>query len=273
MTNYPIRVLSFGAGVQSTTLLRMALAGEIEPVQHVIFSDTGWEPAAVYEHCAEMEALTRSHGVKFHRVSAGDIRADHLDTSHRFASMPVFIRGKDDRPEAMGRRQCTSEYKIKPLVSKQREIAGLKPGQRCNERRIETLIGISLDEIQRMKDPLFPWIINTYPLVDLRISRHDCIQYHAKRSLPRPPRSACLGCPFHSNLEWRQIKTNPDEWADVVDFDRRLRSDPDVADRMFQGRAYLHADRIALDEVDLSTEEDRGQGTLFDMECEGMCGI
>lgn len=48
-----LRVLSLGAGVQSTTLALMAAHGEIGPMPDcAIFADTGWEPAAVYEHLA-----------------------------------------------------------------------------------------------------------------------------------------------------------------------------------------------------------------------------
>ena len=35
---------------------------------------------------------------------------------------------------------------------------------------------------------------------------------------------------------------------------------------------YMHASRQPLDEVDLSTAIERGQGDLFINECEGMCG-
>jgi hypothetical protein len=272
MTDYPIRVLSFGAGVQSTTLLRMALTEDIEPVQHVIFADTGWEPAAVYEHMKYMRTLTESHGVEFHVVSAGNIRDDLLDPDKHFASMPLHVENVEGNA-AIARRQCTSEYKIKPLLLKQREIAGLKPGQRCIEHRITTLIGISLDEIQRMKDPLFPWIKNEYPLVDLRMTRHDCLLYHQRRGFVRPPRSACIGCPYHSNVEWREIRNNRVEWYDAVDFDHAIRERPEIAARMFQGRAYLHSQRVPLDEADISSEEDRGQISLFGGECEGMCGV
>ncbi len=49
--NADLRVLSLGAGVQSTTLALMAAHGEIGPMPDcAIFADTGWEPAAVYEH-------------------------------------------------------------------------------------------------------------------------------------------------------------------------------------------------------------------------------
>ena len=46
-----LRVLSLGAGVQSTTLALMAARRDIDPMPDcAIFADTGWEPEAVYDH-------------------------------------------------------------------------------------------------------------------------------------------------------------------------------------------------------------------------------
>jgi len=273
MSQYPIRVLSFGAGVQSTTLLRMMIEGEIEPAKHVIFSDTGWEPQAVYEHMGNMRRLAEKAGMEFHVVSKGNIRKDIFDAEAHFGSMPVFVINKEGN-RAISRRQCTEEYKIKPLMRKQREIAGLKRGARSNEHRITTIIGISLDEFQRMRDPAFSWIQHEYPLIDMRMTRQDCLRYHEKRKLERPPRSACIGCPYHSDAEWRYLRDNdPDAWADAIYVDEQIRTHPVASERMYQGRAYLHSKRIPLKEVDLSTEEDRGQLSLFGQECQGMCGL
>lgn len=43
-----MRVLSLGAGVQSSTLLPMAIEGELQ-IDRAIFADTQWEPRAVYQ--------------------------------------------------------------------------------------------------------------------------------------------------------------------------------------------------------------------------------
>ena len=43
-----IRILSLGAGVQSSTLALMIAHGELPMVDHAIFADTGAEPAGVY---------------------------------------------------------------------------------------------------------------------------------------------------------------------------------------------------------------------------------
>lgn len=267
----PIRVLSLGAGVQSTTLLRMMIHGEIERADHAVFADTGWEPPAVYRHLETLRTECDDAGIPLHIVSAGNIRADALNPDHRFASMPVHIVNKKGEP-AIGRRQCTSEYKLAPLMKKQRELAGLRPGQRCAEHRITTVIGISWDETQRMRDPAFPWIVNDYPLVDRRIRRTDCLEWNRRHGYPLPPRSSCIGCPYHSNREWRAIRDDPDAWADAVDFDEQLRTGR-VGQLLAPSAAYLHPERKPLAEVDIRSEEERGQGVLFDAECEGMCGV
>jgi hypothetical protein len=267
----PIRILSLGAGVQSTTLLLMMLENEIPKADHVIFADTGWEPKRVYEHLDYLRGLMDQADMPFHMVSTGNIRDDYLDDKTRYASMPIHIRGADGK-KGMIRRQCTSEYKIKPLMAKQRELAGLKPGQRSKEHLVTTVIGISIDEVQRMRDPAFPWITHDYPLVDRRISRQDCIQWCRDRGYPDPPRSACIGCPFKSQDEWRALSEMPEEWADAVDFDRTLRENPKIAGR-FNGQPFLHSSMKPLPEVDLRTNAERGIFSLFDQECEGMCGL
>jgi len=270
-TQYPLRVLSLGAGVQSTTLLLMMIHGEIPMADHVVFADVGWEPKAVYEHLDYLKGLMANANLPFHIVSKGNIRNDFVDGVTRFASMPLHVLNEDGK-KAMVRRQCTSEYKIAPLMKKQRELAGLAKGQRCKEHRITTLIGISLDESQRMRDAAFPWIRNEYPLIDMGITRQDCLDWCEKNGYSRPPRSACIGCPFKSQEEWRALRQMPEEWADAVAFDEALRKDERINKR-FRGQAFLHASHKPLTEIDLRSNDEKGIWSLFDMECEGMCGL
>lgn len=277
MTCEPLRVLSLGAGVQSTTLLYMMIAGEVTPADHAIFADTGWEPQRVYTHLAKLEALMKKHGIKFHRVSVGNIRHDSLDESRRFVSMPLYVRN-DDGTQGMIRRQCTREYKVTPLLNKQRELVGLAKGARSREHLATTIIGISWDETQRMRDAQFPWLRNEYPLVDKKMTRQMCLDWCAEHDLEPPPRSACIGCPFKTDQEWRQLyDQSPSEWADAVDFDARLRGGTRIT-RLLHGTAYLHKSVVPLSEVDLRTVREKGQHSLFNeepfnQECEGMCGV
>lgn len=249
----------------------MMIRGEIEPAHHAVFSDTGWEPKAVYEHLGKMREEAESAGIKVHIVNNGNLRRDALTPGVHFGSMPLHVLGEDGK-KSIGRRSCTSEYKLKPLLRKQRELAGLRRYERCKEHRITTIIGISWDEVHRMKTPFFPWIQNEYPLVDRRITRQDCLKWNIEHGYERPPRSSCIGCPLHSKAEWLHLKQSPDDWADAVEFDRLIRVEP-YSDRMFNGRAYLHLSLKPLDEANLGDVEDDGQQTLFGLECEGMCGL
>lgn len=269
-----IRLLSLGAGVQSTTVALMSIEGELPRLDGCVFADTGWEPVEVYQHLDWLTGKLERAGIPVHRVSNGNLRSDALDPSHRFASMPLFVRNPDGT-KGMIRRQCTSEYKLKPIGRKVRELAGLRPRQRPKGVLVEQWLGISWDETQRMSDPSFPWIEKRYPLVDLRMTRFECHRWLRDRGV-RAPRSACVGCPFHTDTEWRHIRdTDPDGWADAVAFDHAIRSG-DIARAGHQqllGQAFLHSSLVPLDQVDLSTVEDHGQGSLFVMDEAGECGL
>jgi 3'-phosphoadenosine 5'-phosphosulfate sulfotransferase (PAPS reductase)/FAD synthetase len=131
-----MRVLSLGAGVQSSTLLLMACEGE-EQIDAAVFADTGWEPAAVYKHLDWLESQAQAAGIPLHRVSEGDIRSDALDASHgRFASMPLYQQNADGT-RGMARRQCTSEYKLKP-IRRQVKVLGATPGTRGPGHRYQS---------------------------------------------------------------------------------------------------------------------------------------
>lgn len=256
-----IHVLSLGAGVQSSTLALMAALGRIKPMpQFAIFADTGWEPAAVYEWLAWLETQLPYPVVC---VQKGNMREDQINArmrSTRWVSLPYFVDAGGHR-EGRIRRQCTAEYKIEPIETYlKREVLGLKPRQRSPcEVRIVQWRGISADEAQRMKPSRERWVEVRYPLaMELGMTRNDCLRWMERHGYPRPPRSACIGCPFHSNDEWRAMRDNrPDEWADAVQFDFAIRDAGGM-----RGRSYLHRSLLPLDQAELWGEE-----------CEGMCGV
>jgi len=266
--DHPLKVLSLGAGVQSTTLALMAAAGEVELPDCAIFADTGWEPRAVYEHLNRLEAALP---FPVHRVSAGNLRDDTIKqntttrSAGRFSAIPWFMLN------GMGRRQCTAHYKIEPLTKKMRALVGAVPRQRLPHDCVEVWIGISTDEAARMKPSRNRWQKHIWPLIDRGMSRWDCLRWLEAHGWSAP-KSSCIGCPFHSDAIWRDMRNNaPDEWADAVMIDRIIR-DGGTA-RGMRSQQFMHRSCLPLDQVDLSTAEDRGQGNLFNMECEGMCGV
>lgn len=248
------RILSLGAGVQSTCLLLLSALGELPKLDYAVFSDTGWEPAKVYRHLDEVERkIARPANIPILRVSSGNIRTDALDPAHRFASMPLYILNQDGSP-GMTRRQCTGEYKIKPIKRQVRQILGYPhPARVPNGVYAEQWIGISTDEFHRAKDSDVRYTRHTFPLIDLGMSREDCLKLLAEHGWGSTPKSSCLGCPFHGNAQWREIRDNsPEEWADVVDFDAAIRAGNARANadgRPLLGQAYLHRSRLPLDQA------------------------
>ena len=260
----PLKILSLGAGVQSTTVALLSKHAELEPLDCAIFADTGWEPAAVYRHLAWLETQLP---FPVHHVSAGNRIQDQLrQTSNtRLPNLPMFTEG-----QGRLQRQCTRDYKIEPIHQKIRQLLGLKKGQHAQKWGLaEKWIGISLDEAGRMRANEHTWMPHRYPLVfDIPMSRHACIKWLKAHGYQEPPRSACIGCPFHNNKEWRALKNNsPGEFQEAVTFEQ-TRGQAAGPQRL---RSYLHQARIPLDQVDFSTPEDRGQLNWLD-ECTGLCG-
>jgi hypothetical protein len=271
----PLVSLSLGAGVQSSTLALMAARGELDPMPDcAIFSDTGAEPQAVYDWLDKLEELMP---FPLHRVMWADGLLENIKgaiNGGRFAGAPFYTENEDfNRTDAEGqlRRQCTREFKVQPIQRKLRDLLGLEKGQRAGkEIRVIQYIGISLDEVIRMKPSRDKWIEHRWPLIDRRMTRWDCMRWLEQHGYPVPPKSACTFCPYHSNNEWRWLRDNdPAGWQQALDVDRMIRGGV----RGTKFALYLHKDMVPLEEADLSTDVDRGQKTLFLNDCEGMCGI
>jgi hypothetical protein len=122
-----------------------------------------------------------------------------------------------------------------------------------------------------MKSARQAWMRNRFPLIEAGMSRRDCLRWLAERGYPTPPKSSCVGCPFHSDAHWRAMReTAPEEWADAVAIDKAIRLGNSRGMRHVE---FMHASRKPLDEVDLRTDAEAGQPDLFNNECEGMCGV
>ncbi|MEU7033584.1 hypothetical protein ABZ958_07875 [Streptomyces sp. NPDC046237] len=235
-------------------MLALSAEGVLPKVDYAVFADTGWEPKSVYSHLDRIERdIAEPAGIPILRVSSGNIRDDALNPNHRFASMPLYILNKDGRP-GMTRRQCTGEYKVKPIKKKVRELLGYPyPIRIPTDVFVEQWIGMSTDEFHRAKDADVKYMRNVHPLIDMGWSRSDCIRYLTSLGLADTPKSSCLGCPFHGNAQWRKIRDNsPSEWEDVVEFDaaiRRGNARANAAGRELLGEAFLHRSRVPLGEA------------------------
>lgn len=287
-TSYALKTLSLGAGVQSSTIAEMIVEGELEPVDVVIFADTGDEPGHVYQHVEYLKGRLAKVNIPLVVVNNGNLVED-VYADGRFATMPLFSKqlfpiNKQASRIQIGRlkRQCTHEYKIVPIERWIREEL-LRRGLAKRDKkaairtrkgvRVRVQLGISLDEVQRLKPSQTKWIDNTWPLIDKRMRRSDCIKWLEGRGLPIPGKSSCKRCPYHDKNYWRDMRDNRvGDWREVVTFDHDLRNGQLRLSATARGELYLIEECIPLEQLDLSTAQENGQ-MVIDICDEGYCGV
>ena len=274
---YDLTYISFGAGVQSTALLACSALGlhGVPKADAAIFMDLQAEPDYVYKHVEFMTKWSGDHGIPLHVLTAGSLEKNLLRTemarkSGFQVSIPAFT--STDPNGGLLRRQCTTHYKIEPIRKWVREKLGLKPKMRAAGKfMVRAMIGISVDEIMRVKPSGKAWIMNNYPLVDARLNRRDCQRITEEAGLPKAGKSSCIFCPYHSNSYWQEMKTfRPEEFQRAVEVDRSIR---DSTSKGAKEPCYLHRSRQPLDQVEFTDPKQTELFGGFLNECEGMCGV
>ena len=190
-----------------------------------------------------------------------------------YVDIPVYLKGRGEESDGIGRRQCTDNYKIRLIRRKIRDLLGLRRGQRVPTGvGVELWLGISTDEAIRMKTSRDRWITNRYPLIETGMSRRDCMDWWAARYDRPLERPACAACPFQSRQRWVETKRRwPELFAEAVEIDAKLRDG-----LALNKTPYLHvlrmplAQAVAFDEAALGAD---GQRDGFGNECEGHCGV
>jgi len=237
-----MKVLNLGAGVQSTALYLLSMEGsepEVPKFDYAIFADTQEEPESVYRHVEWLQSLG---GPPIHVVTAGrlgdaleggtDAKGSRMKDGTHFISIPAFTKNPDTGKNGIIRRQCTYEFKVKPIEKEIRRIAGAVPGRPVpKDILIEQYMGLSYDEPkrvirvkQRFDAKPTNWTVY-FPLWEMQWNRSDCVAYLRDRVPHETPRSACVFCPFHKDEEWRWIKENdPKGWERSIQIDRACRT-------------------------------------------------
>jgi hypothetical protein len=275
-------VISLGAGVQSSTMALMASCGELLDIEvdFAIFGDTQDESKRVYDWLdwLENQLTFPVYRVTKGKLSDATLKMREAKDGKKFSktNIPFFTLDRDGSHGMIPYRSCTADFKIAPIIKEMRSRCEIKRGQKFVS--VTSLIGISYDEMQRMKDSREPWVVHRWPLVELKMNRADCVKWMVDHGYPEPPRSSCVYCPFHSNKEWRRLQTEePEEFAKAVKFERDVQAAKRCNDN-FRSIPFLHKSRVPLDQVDfrskIEKDQDRGQKLLdFQDECDGMCGV
>ncbi|ANS05726.1 phosphoadenosine phosphosulfate reductase like [uncultured Mediterranean phage] len=253
----PLRMISLGWGVQSWTLAAMVALKRLPPVDFAIHADTTHEFAGTYEHAVKYTPWLEENGVKVVTVEANrpEVVADGGVTS---VMIPAFTTDRDTGSPGQIRRQCTHDWKIMPIRRYLRTVVKVAPGV------VHSLQGISLDEFSRMRTSDVAYIKNVYPLVELRLTRSDCMLWLESEGLDIPPKSACTFCPYHSLGHWKDLKR-----AGGSDWERAVGVDDAIRDKRPKAELFIHPARVPLEGA-VKIPEDYGASQL-EMELEAPC--
>lgn len=240
MRERPI-VHSSGGGVQSTAVCVLIAQGKLPKPDISVIADTSREQSAVWEYLeTHIHPLLTKAGVPLeiapHSLATVDLysrKGDLLLPMYtENGKLPIF---------------CSTEWK-KRVVRRYIRTKGYGPANPC-----VTWIGISVDEVSRIKDSDVNWQRYEYPLIDLGLSRKDCVELVLGYGLPTPPRSSCWMCPFHSDAEWLHIKTTmPEDWQKAVELEQEIQAKD-------AGLAF-HKSRVPLDQVIFKGEAESTDG-------------
>lgn len=256
-----LNVISLGAGRQSSYMLLNALEGKFTfKPDFAIFADTGCEPLYVYSFLNWLESYVKNHyNFNIIRVSKGnlkeDIQADILFKKRPGTQIPLRI-GTDGY---ILQRQCTRGYKLRPIHQYLQKIR--------NHQRIRMWIGISSDEVERIKTSPVQYITNYYPLVEHRISISEIKNWFEISGFKVPGKSACTICPFHTIQYWKRFKKSfPEEFESVYQFDDLIRFYPGLKDN-----AYISSQKKNLRSCDFEYTPSLFPELIED--CDGLCGL
>ena len=263
-----IRALSLGWGIQSMCLAGMIALKEIPTVDLAIHSDTSHEAAGTYTHAAKYTPWLEERGVKVVTVKDSNTDLVRLDWGEQGSiQIPAFTVDAQGKKGQI-RRQCTGNWKVMAIRRYLR--TQLPAGKRPPAGAIEMVLGISLDEWQRMRTSDVAYVTNVYPLVDMRMTRTDCVDWLEAHSIDVPPRSACVFCPFHKMAHWKEMKR-----AGGSDWNRAVEADTSIRNKRAKDGAmqlFIHPGRRPLAEA-VKLPEDQADAEMEDeMPCDsGTC--
>lgn len=259
-----LRVMSFGGGVQSVAVLVLAIQGRVQ-YDHFLFANVG-DDSENPDTLAYLEQIVKPYAtahsidlIELARVKRNGERVtlyQHVLNGNRTIDIPVRMANG-----APGNRNCTGQFKIK-VIAKWLKQHGATVAQPAI-----TGLGISTDESQRArKESGIAYQTLEYPLIELGLSRRDCMALITSAGLPVPPKSACWFCPYKRKAEWQEMRrTKPELFDKAVALEKRIN---EKRKELGRDAVYLHPSLYPLEQIvgiqqSLFEDEDCSSGYCF----------
>lgn len=246
----PIRVFSYGGGVQSFTTLALQAHGRLpRPYDVFIFANVGndSENPDTLEHMhnvaipfAEQHQIPLVITQKKLRDGSEDTLLKFIQRTKRSVPIPAYMQNG-----APGNRSCTAEFKIKVVDKwlKTHEYTHATIGLGFSTDEARRAVGKPQDWVnQYNKRPIGFWKRFEFPLMQMFLNRAQCHNILRGFHLPIPPKSACWFCPFTSRGELiERKKHNPALVQNAAILESIINRKRNAIGR---DRVYLHRDTV-----------------------------
>jgi len=268
-----MKILSCGAGMQSTALALMSCANKLvlegkasdQPFTYIkevpiydaiLFCDLELEPSWVQKQVEFIKNACEWAGIPFYVIKS-TLYTDYIQNfgKRRVVSIPFWSIGEDGKKGKM-MRNCTLDYKISLMIKFIRlDLLGYKKGQHVKPedyKAHEMHLGFSKEEERRCKENPHKMFVNKFPLVEMNLTREDNYAYIKDIWGLDTKASACCFCPFHTNYFFNYIKEKDKENYDkTVLFDEIL--EKEQPNTMIKSKLYISRSRKRI--KDLRPEE------------------
>lgn len=246
-------IWSYGGGTQSIAMAILVHQGRLPKPDRIIIADTGYEFKKTWDYTSQhVQPLLAEVGLTIeiapHTLSTVDLYshkgellipaydATKVNSKGEHAKLPTF---------------CSTEWKTRVI---RRYIGGAK----ANPDGVIMWIGMSLDEMGRLKHSGEDWCENYWPLCyDVKMKRTECAELVERAGLPPSIKSRCKMCPHQDDNEWLEVQQEPEEWAEAVALDEQI----------YQSHgARLHKSGQPLSKVTFIPRKEKHLGPMFDQD-------
>lgn len=207
-------VWSYGGGTQTIAMAILIAQGKLPTPDKIVFADTGDESTETWEWMYERvqpllaRTIYRSIEIATHAWATVDdyaLNGDLLVPAYtQNGKLPTY---------------CSSEWKTY-VIHRYLRSWGVK--------QCDMWMGMSTDELSRLKASKVKWITKKYPLClgyGVCMNRMECTKLVEDTFGMKAPKSACWKCPHRTDPQWQHMKVfYPQDFAKAVKRDYEYRA-------------------------------------------------
>ena len=251
-------IWSYGGGTQSIAIACLIMAGRLSKPDRIVIADTGYEFKRTWEYTEQYVApLMAEIGLTIeiapHSLATVDLYGKNGDLLiPAYDATKVDEKGKHVKLPTF----CSNEWKTRVV----RRYIG---GSSAYPSGVVMWLGMSIEEIGRMKKSGLDWCKNHWPLIlDIPKTRNECRDMILAAGLPLPIKSRCKMCPHQGDDEWLEVQQEPEEWQEAIQIDKQIYASHGVR---------LHRSGLSLEQVELKSQKEQFEGLWVTCDTNGSC--